>query len=130
MTPTYPWGAVCALHDECSWKHHRLDCLLICSYCRLAHCSAGAYGKEYAWQQDQNPLCDNVLTDPALSGVCYCHNSSWQNVSVYPSLGQFFVNTAVPPVRITRMFTGTIPSTWGRLADGSLAPWAATLTSV
>ncbi|KAF8061903.1 EGF1 [Scenedesmus sp. PABB004] len=104
----------------------------------LAHCSAGRHAPEYAWQQSAPEFC--VADGPGgtvTNGACFCPDDAWDNMTVVPSVGAALDAwartgslgaTVVRGVR--RMFSGTIPATWGAKADGSPAAWAQTLISV
>jgi hypothetical protein len=113
--------------------------------CRLAHCSAGKYAPEYSWQQAQTPYChdywqNGMWVNGGPNQACYCPDSDWKNMDVIPDVGKALdlaASGSTPAARqagrvagVTRMLYGTIPSTWGRMANGSLAAWSSKLISV
>lgn len=72
--------------------------------------------------------------------ACYCPEDAYKDMEVIPSVGKAFrlaEEAATPSARyagvmsgVTRMMVGSIPSSWGRKADGSLAAWHEKLISV
>lgn len=118
---------------------HRAPC------CRLAHCSAGKFSPEYSWQQAQMPYChdywqDGQWVNGGPNQACYCADSDWKNMDVIPDIGKALdlaesgstvaARQAGRVAGVTRMLYGTIPSTWGRMPNGSLAAWSSKLISV
>eukprot|EP00879_Flechtneria_rotunda_P001495 GHRR01001651.1.p1 GENE.GHRR01001651.1~~GHRR01001651.1.p1 ORF type:complete len:2452 (+),score=566.03 GHRR01001651.1:3588-10943(+) len=105
----------------------------------LAHCSAGKYAPEYAWQQSQPAFCQQTdhITGYVTNQACYCADEEWKDMTIVPSVGTALYTyktngsiTGTVVQHVTRMLYGSIPSTWGSNADGSVAAWANTLTSV
>lgn len=72
--------------------------------------------------------------------ACYCADDDWNNMAIIPSMGEA-LNVAASAQSnagkeagvvkgVTRMLYGSIPSSWGRKANGNLAAWHSSLTSV
>jgi hypothetical protein len=114
----------------CASKPDKPTALLL--LCRLAHCSAGKYAKEYAWQQTAPEFC----RDDSIGSACYCPEDAWYNMTIIPSVGDALHSFATTgslgasiKYGVTRMLYGTIPDSWGT-NNGQPAAWHKTLTSV
>jgi hypothetical protein len=68
--------------------------------------------------------------------ACYCPDDAWKSITVIPTVGQALQLAAAgrrqagAVTGVTRMMYGSIPKSWVRKADGTLAAWAGTLMSV
>lgn len=68
--------------------------------------------------------------------ACFCPDDAWKSITVIPNVGQALemaaegMRQAGKTTGVTRMMYGSIPSSWGRKVDGTLAAWAGTLMSV
>jgi len=72
--------------------------------------------------------------------ACYCPDEAWKNMAVVPYVGKALsvaataANTAAQQsgavTGVVRMLSGSIPRSWGRKADGSLAAWHDNLMSM
>lgn len=109
---------------------------------RLAHCSAGKFAPEYSWQQAQMAYCHERWVDgwwnetAGPNPACYCPDDSWKSMGVIPNVGKALQLAADGQRQaglvtgVTRMMYGSIPRSWGRATNGSLAAWHSTLLSV
>lgn len=77
----------------------------------------------------------NDTTGP--NPACYCPDTDWKDITVIPNVGSALQNAAnggaseaAVVTGVTRMLYGSIPRSWGRMANGSLAAWHNTLNSV
>lgn len=106
--------------------------------CSLAHCSAGKYAPEYAWQQTQPEMCNELDADGFVNNTaCYCPDDSWRNMTIVPNVGaaiqEYATRGALSTtivLGVTRMFYGSIPQSWGMKNATTPAAWSKTLMSV